>query len=94
MPATGVVLLGSDNVITIAGRNFIAGQEITISLAGKFSEKVQVNGDGKFSTTVTLPLDLAFGVHDIEVTAMSGSSPIAVASFFKPYSDEDTKKVK
>ncbi|HEY5838159.1 MAG TPA: hypothetical protein VIT19_03920 [Pyrinomonadaceae bacterium] len=85
--ASGIAIVGTDNTLTIAGRNFPAGSEVTLLLKGSniLNQKVRVNSDGTFSTTVRFSGDLQFGTHNIEVAGDPKSPALAVADFVKPY---------
>ena len=91
IPASGVTIVGPDNILTIFGRNFPPEREVTLLLNGSniLSQKVLVDKDGQFSTTVHLPSDVRFGINHIEVGLESGrmSSPVATGNFIKAYFD-------
>jgi len=91
VPPSGATALGADNVLTVSGRSFPPGAEITLRIASAnvSPQQVRVDTRGQFSTTVRLPENLPFGMHTIEAAATAADRGILTSGeFVKAYSDK------
>jgi hypothetical protein len=100
-PASGVAGVGPNHLLEVRGRNFPAGQEVTLLVRTdevlrqiplkqiENKQIVQVGKDGTFSTNLELPRDLPYGMHTIQAIAGPEGKTLAVADFIKtPAADE------
>jgi hypothetical protein len=90
VPASGVTILGPDNVLVVAGRGFPADKEATLTMGGSnLMQSVRIDGKGQFSTIVRVPPELPFGRYTIEVMLKSQceTAPLGIAEFIKAFSD-------
>ena len=100
-PASGVAGVGPDHRLQVSGRNFPAGQEVTLlirtgellvplsSRRSVLKQSVRVGRDGTFSTSVQLPRDLPHGSHTVEAIGGPDAKVLSVADFFKSYAADE-----
>jgi hypothetical protein len=95
-PASGVAGIGPDHVLEIWGRNFPAGQEVTLLIRtdelfkqSLLKQSVRVEKDGTFASKLQLPRDLPHGTHTIEAVGGAEGKILAVAEFFKSYAADE-----
>ena len=87
----GVTTIGDEGSLTVSGRSFPPGAEITLRITGMTSvaQEVRVGTNGQFSTTVRLPQNLPFGRYTIEAAATAAERGILTSTdFVKAYSDK------
>lgn len=90
VPASGVTILGPDNVLVVSGRGFPADKEVTVTMSGSnLIQSVRIDGKGQFSTIVRVPPELPFGRYTIEVRLKSQceTAPLGIVEFIKAFSD-------
>jgi hypothetical protein len=100
-PGSGVAGVGPDHLLEISGRNFPAGQAVTLIIRAtdpivemavtkiELKQSVRIGKDGTFSSRLQLPQDLPHGTHRIEAVVGPEGKLVAVAEFFKSYAADE-----
>ncbi len=94
IPASGIPVLGPDNVLIVSGRGFPPGKEVALSIRGEkfLDQKVQVDQQGRFTATGRLPEELEFVLYTLEAIVKSnGECPTVISSEFAKAFDDDQR---
>src|SRR6266567_3343021 len=57
--------------VNLNGTGFGGGEQVNLTIDGSFATSVTADGNGNFTTTITMPSSVAFGGHTITATGLS-----------------------